>query len=121
MPSAATVEAFMAVVESGDYVGAIGRYYAADASMRENQDEPRQGRQRLMEDEAQAMRRVEKIIARRMGPPLIAGDQVAIRWQFDFHHKDGSTGRLDEIAWQTWRGEEVVEETFFYDPRQMGR
>jgi len=26
---------------------------------------------------------------------------------------------MDELALQRWRGEQVVEERFFYDPRQM--
>ena len=28
---------------------------------------------------------------------------------------------LEEIAWQTWRGEQLVEERFFYDPEADGR
>ena len=31
MPSPATVEAFVATVEAEDYIGAIERFYAADA------------------------------------------------------------------------------------------
>jgi len=27
---------------------------------------------------------------------------------------------FDEIAFQTRRGEKICEETFFYDPKQMG-
>ena len=23
---------------------------------------------------------------------------------------------MEEVAWQTWRGEELIEERFFYDP-----
>jgi hypothetical protein len=26
---------------------------------------------------------------------------------------------MEEVAVQTWRGEELIEERFFYDPRQM--
>jgi len=26
---------------------------------------------------------------------------------------------MEEVAWQTWRGEQLIEERFFYDPRQM--
>jgi hypothetical protein len=26
---------------------------------------------------------------------------------------------LEEIAWQTWRGDQLIEERFFYDPKQM--
>ena len=27
----------------------------------------------------------------------------------------------EEVAWQTWRGEKIAEETFFYDPGQRTR
>ena len=36
MPSRPTVEAFVKLVEAGDYVGAIEQFYAPDASTREN-------------------------------------------------------------------------------------
>ena len=47
---------------------------------------------------------------------LIDGDRVAIHWIFDFTLPDGSTRRFDEMALQTWRGELIVRERFFYDP-----
>jgi hypothetical protein len=25
---------------------------------------------------------------------------------------------MEEIAWQTWRGDKIAEEVFFYDPAQ---
>ncbi|PMW26743.1 polyketide cyclase, partial [Pseudomonas sp. MPR-E5] len=28
---------------------------------------------------------------------------------------------LEEIAWQTWQGDKLIEERFFYDPKQVGR
>ena len=119
MPSPATVEAFLITVESGDYVGAIARFYAPDASMRENLGEPRIGRDLLIKGEQIAMSRVDRIHARRQGPPLIAGDHVAIRWRFEFEVAGAAVSTLDEIAWQIWQGEEIAEETFFYDPAQL--
>ena len=50
---------------------------------------------------------------------LVDGDRVAIRWLFEFEFLDGRTLRLDEIAWQRWRGDRIVEEKFFYDPAQL--
>ena len=38
MPDRHIVEAFAAAVESNDHVGAIERFYAPDASTRENQE-----------------------------------------------------------------------------------
>jgi hypothetical protein len=28
---------------------------------------------------------------------------------------------MEEVAWQTWRGNKIATETFFYDPKQIGR
>ena len=62
-----------------------------------------------------------KIEASRVGPVLIEGDTVTARWKFTFTGADGSSRTLEEIAWQTWRGDKLVEERFFYDPRQMAQ
>jgi hypothetical protein len=119
MPERQRVEAFMATVEAGDYLGAIVNFYARDASMRENTSgPPRVGRDVLLAHEQGVMSAFSEIAARRQAPPVISGDQVAIRWRFAFRLPQGERV-LEEIAWQTWRGGEIVEEVFFYDPGQM--
>jgi len=119
MPNPQTVEAFMATVEAGDYVGAIERFYTPDASMRENMASPRIGRDALAEHERGVMSQFARITAKRQGPPMISPDGVAIRWRFEFHLHQGGSGGLEEVAWQIWRGDAIAEETFFYDPAQM--
>jgi hypothetical protein len=37
-----------------------------------------------------------------------------------FVFKDGGKMQQEEVAWQTWRGEKIATETFFYDPAQRG-
>jgi hypothetical protein len=119
MPNPQTVEAFMATVEAGDYVGAIERFYTPDASMRENMAPPRVGRDALAGHERGVMAQFAKITARRRGPAMISPGGVAIRWRFEFHMRQGGGRALEEVAWQIWRGEAIAEETFFYDPAQM--
>jgi hypothetical protein len=119
MPSRTTVEAFAALVEAGDYVGAIEQFYLPDASTRENLSAPVAGRDALIAKERGVMAAFSKIEAVRIGPSLIEGDIVAARWKFTFTGTDGSVRTLEEIAWQSWRGEQLLEERFFYDPKQM--
>lgn len=121
MPSRQTVEAFAAALESGRFVEAILDFYAEDASMQENGDPPRRGRDLLVEGEKKVLARSKSVTARRLSPILIDGDHVAIRWLFEFETAEGRKRRLDEIAWQRWEGEKVMEERFFYDPRQLDR
>ena len=119
MPSRETVEAFVRDVLSNDHVGAIERWYAEDASMQENQGEPRVGRQVLMDGEAKSLARVAGVETELVAPPIVVGEQVAIRWRFTFTAKDGAKRSMEEIAWQTWKDGKVWRKTFFYDPRQM--
>ena len=120
MPSRETVEAFVAQVVSGDHVGAIRDWYADDASMRENQGEPRVGRETLLAAEQATLDRVAGVETELLSPPLVEGDTVVIHWRFTFTAKSGGTRVLEELALQTWRGDKVWREQFFYDPKQMG-
>lgn len=119
MPSPHAVEAFVAMVEAGAHVEAIEAFYAPDASMRENLGEPRRGRDLLMAHERKALARAVAVRSWCIRPVMVAGDTVAIRWIFEFDGADGLTMRIEEVAWQRWEADRIVEETFFYDPAQL--
>ena len=119
MPSPAAVKALVEAVEAGRFVEAIERFYAPEASMQENNDTPRKGLAALVENESRILAVFKSIKGRSLAPALIEGDRVAINWAFDFERADGSSAHMEEIAWQRWAGDKVVEERFFYDPRQL--
>lgn len=123
MPSRETVDAFVAQVASSDHVGAIRDWYAEDAWMQENQMPPRAGRALLMEHEAKALARSARVDTELLAPPVVDGDWVIIRWRFTFMPKDANAKpmTMEEVAWQTWAGDKIATETFFYDPKQIGR
>jgi ketosteroid isomerase-like protein len=118
MPTPARLEAFIAAVEGGAHAKAIEDYYTEDATMRENQAEPRRGRSTLVAQETAVLDRTETVASACVRPVLVNGDHVAIHWIFDFQFKGGSKMRMEEIAWQRWEGERIAEEQFFYDPAQ---
>ncbi len=101
MPTLATLQAFAATVEANDHVGAIAKFYAPDAATRENNNPPTVGRDVLAEKERRTLASVAGVATTRLGP------------------LDGSKRVMEEMALQTWRGEQLVEERFFYDPKQM--
>ncbi|MET4069001.1 hypothetical protein ABID58_003799 [Bradyrhizobium sp. S3.2.6] len=121
MPSREIVEAFAKRLEDGDFVGAILDYYSPDAATYENQTEPMVGRDKLAAKERGVLAAFKEVKAVRIGPSLIEGNNVASRWKFSFTNAEGVTRTLEEIAWQTWRGDQLIEERFYYDPKQMGR
>jgi hypothetical protein len=121
MPSLATLQAFAATVESNDHVGAIQKFYAPDAQTQENDGAPRVGRDVLAERERAVLASVAGVKTTRLGPLLLDGDRSAICWRFEFTGKDGKVRAMEQVAWQTWRGEQLIEERFFFDPQQMKR
>src|SRR4051812_27452220 len=119
MPSHDTLERFIARVEANAHVEAIQEFYTEHASMQENNAPPRVGRDMLVAHEAAALARASSVRSQCVRPALVDGDTVVIRWIFEFTWKDGSTGRIEELAWQRWEGERIAQEQFFYDPRQF--
>ncbi len=119
MPAQERVNDFVTAVERGEFDIAIERFYTPEASMQENLDAPRKGRDVLVAGERAVMARFAGIRARCVRPAMVAGDHVVIRWIFTFVTKDGGERTLDELAYQRWQGDRIAEERFYYDPKQM--
>lgn len=119
MPSAETLELFIARVESNAHVNAIEEFYTADSSMQENQAAPRVGRSQHAANERRVLGRARTVHSQCVRPVFVNGDHVVIRWIFRFEWQDGTVTRMEELAWQRWEGERIAEETFFYDPAQL--
>ena len=119
MPSADTLARFIARVESNAHVEAIQEFYTEGASMQENNAPPRVGRDTLVAHEAAALARASSVRSECVRPVFVNGEHVVIRWIFEFTWKDGSTGRIEELAYQRWEGERIAQEQFFYDPKQF--
>ena len=119
MPSPKTLDSFIARVESNAHVEAIQEFYTEGASMQENNAPPRVGRDTLVAHEAAALARAASVRSTCVRPAFVDGDHVVIRWIFEFTWKDGSTGRIEELAYQRWEGERIAQEQFFYDPKQF--
>lgn len=119
MPDQAKLEEFIALVESNKHDEAIDRFYADDASMQENLTPPRLGKPALLERERFVMARLAEMQSRCVRPVFVSGDQVVIRWIFEFVAKDGTPLYRDELAYQRWQNDKIVEERFYYDPGQV--
>lgn len=119
MPTIERVQDLIAAVQTGRYVEAIETFYAEDATMRENLGAPRGGRSTLVAHETAVLSGLERMATRDVGAVLIDGDRVVINWVFEMSGRDGVVRRMDELALQTWSGDRIVEEQFYYDPGQL--
>jgi hypothetical protein len=118
VPSHEILERFIARVESNQHDKAIAEFYTEEASMRENQAEPRKGRDKLVAREQTVLARAKSVTSECVRPVFVNGDRIVIRWKFRFIWLDGGSTEMEEIAYQRWEGNQIAEEQFFYDPAQ---
>jgi ketosteroid isomerase-like protein len=119
MPSAERVKALIERVEQGKYVEALEEFYAEDATMQENGQPPRAGLKALVAHERGVIAAFREIRTMPVDTWFVDGDNVVIRWVFEFTRADGTRFRMDELTLQRWRGDRVAEERFYYDPAQL--
>ena len=119
MPSPESLQRFIDRVESNAHVEAIEEFYAPRAAMQENEQPPRIGRDALVENERKALARAQSVTSECVRPVLVNGNHVVIRWIFHFEFHDDTKIRLDELAYQRWDGDRIIDEKFFYDPQQL--
>jgi hypothetical protein len=119
MPDRKTLERFIAEVVAGRHDKAIESFYTEDASMQENLDPPRKGRELLITRERGVMASFKSIRTEWMPPAFLDGDYAVVRWVFVFEGHDGTKRRMEELAYQRWEGDRIAEERFYYDPKQL--
>ncbi len=115
MPSRKRVEQFIHAVVHGDHDKAIMDFYHADASMQENLEPPRRGRENLVAHEKQALANLQEMKTHPPETVMVDGDNVMIVWTFDATDKNGVTRRLHEITHQMWSDNHIMQERFVYD------
>lgn len=117
MPSRAVVQAFVSMIEQGQFLEALDRFYAEDMTAQENNLPPRVGRAAQVANEKAALARM-RFVRIQAESVLVDGDRVAIHYLFEMTTAKGEQLKLDEIAYQCWRGDQIVSERYFYDPAQ---
>jgi SnoaL-like domain len=117
MSTQENVKQLISMVVAGKFVEAIEQFYSDGASMQENNGPPLVGLAALVENERIALTRMSQLHTT-AASHVVDGDRAAINWIFEFIDPQGNRRRLDEIAYQLWRGGKIVEERFFYDPAQ---
>ncbi|MBK6578284.1 MAG: hypothetical protein IPG17_19205 [Sandaracinaceae bacterium] len=108
---------FIQLVESGQSVAAIERFYADDAVVFENHELARAGRAKCAAYEQEA-------VAKQAEPPRTRAISLAcddttgrafVEWLIRWKTAEGTWMRLEEVAAQRWSGDRIVEERFYYE------
>lgn len=119
MPTRARVQELIARVEAGRILEAIEEYYADDVAMQENTAPPTVGKAANARREAAFLANVKDVHENRAVAFVVEGDRAVIHWIFDFTAQDGRRYRMEQVASQTWRGDHIVHERFYYDSASL--
>ena len=106
------------LVENGQMLEAMNRYYAENVAMQENVSPPSVG---FAENYAreEAFYGSLQALNFNLVSVVVEGDRAVINWVFDYTTAEGTQYRMDEIAIQTWRDGKVVHERYIYDPGSL--
>ena len=115
MPSKQRVMDLVDRVQRGDLLGAFEEFYADDVVMRENTQPPTVGKAANREREETFVGSIRQIHENRADSVVVDGDRVAINWRAEYTLGDGNRYRFDQVAYQTWDGDHIVDERFYYD------
>lgn len=110
----------MRSVEALSFLDSITEFFTDDFEARENDEPPRIGRDVHLANEEKLLSRVRMETAQAL-EVVVDGDRVVIHWCFVMLGADGERRVLDELVLQTWRGDRVCSERYFYDPAQRTR
>ncbi|QNK03154.1 nuclear transport factor 2 family protein [Dyella telluris] len=117
MPERHVVSTFVSLVERGQFIEALLRYYHPTAVVWENRQRSRIGLDALIENEQLVLKNFHAVEGRAVHV-LVDGDDVTINWRFEFAN-DTARVTLDEVAVQQWADGKIVHERFYYDPAQL--
>ena len=102
------------LVENGQMLEAMTRYYAENVAMQENVSAPVVGFAANYAREADFYGSL-KALKFTLVSVVVEGNRAAINWVFDYTTADGMQYRMDEIAIQSWRNGKIFHERYVYD------
>lgn len=111
------VQEYRSLLESGQTLEAIARFYAEDVCVFENRELARAGRAACLAYEREQL-------AAQPSPPRFRVRRMAVdeaegvaflEYVVRFTSAEGRPMRLEEVAVQRWDGTHIAEERFYYD------
>ena len=118
MPTRNRVQDLIAHVEQGKILEAMEEFYADDVVMQESNGAATVGKAANLERERAFFGSITEPETRALSV-AVDGDRSAINWLFEFTGADGKRYRMDQVAYQTWRGDRIVHERFYYDSASL--
>lgn len=109
------VEQYKQLLEQGDTIAVIERFYDDNIYQLENDEETITGKQRLLELERQSLEKVNDLIYRI--PTLVVDEEQQLvmgEMMITFYHKTGGLRFLREAFILHWENGKIVKQQFYY-------
>ncbi|AIR90748.1 nuclear transport factor 2 family protein [Pseudomonas cremoricolorata] len=119
MPDKDIIEQLIRYTVEGRSEAALLAFYAEDVVIQENNQPPRIGRAASLARNTEAAEWTSAVHEISAPSVLIDGNLVVIEWHAEWTLKNGERVRIEELALQSWKGNQVVFERFFYDPTPL--
>lgn len=107
------VQAVIEGILSGKILETFDSYYAPGVVMSENGGDERVGFEACRKYEEGFVNGVE-FHGASVGRVVVAGDDAAIEWTFDFTPKGGQRMMQKQVALQSWKNGGIVREDFYH-------
>ena len=121
MPSRDIVEAFAKRLENGDSSERSSSTTRPMPPPTRTTPRPMVGRDKLAAKERGVLAAFKEVKAVRIGPSLIEGDTSRRVGGSASPMPKALRGHWKRSPGRHWRGDQFIEERFYYDPKQMGR
>jgi hypothetical protein len=104
------------LIEAGQTIEAMERFYADAVTMQENQGRLRVGKVVCLAHEKQMLEDVSSFKGVLLNQAINELNGVVFsEWQYDFLIKSGEKQRLIEVSVQQWRNGQIQTEKFYYN------
>lgn len=84
MPNQEILEKFIHAVENHPHYSVIAKFYADDATIQENQNNPKVGKENLIKNEREMLKKAKTVHSKCVRPFFQKDNTVIIRWKFRF-------------------------------------
>lgn len=119
MSRRAQIDELIQLVLEHKSVEALKRFYHDDVVMQEADFPPRVGMEAAIAHAMQGREQTGQVFEVTAKSVLIDGDRAVIEWHAEWSMKSGQRIRVEEVALQTWKGDRIIHERFFYDTQRL--
>ncbi|MDW7690852.1 nuclear transport factor 2 family protein [Flammeovirgaceae bacterium SG7u.111] len=110
------VEQLNKMILGGDILGAFEKFYAEDVVMQDNDTPLRVGKKVCREYEEAFVNNLTEFRSGEVKNTLISEEAgvATVEWAFDYSHKEWGDMNYTQVAVQTWKDGQIVNEKFIY-------